>query len=206
MGGDEIRWGGRKGRLFVISAPSGSGKTTLLQRWLAADPRVTRSISVTTRPRRHGEIQGRDYRFVSEGQFRRLAQAGAFLEKAKILGHWYATPKIPLQRSLGRGRDILLCLDIQGARQIRASRFPATTIFLLPPSLKALRQRLVLRGTETPRQILARLRLARRELQEVGRFDYAVVNDRVGEALNSLRAIAAAERCRVDRKRRVRLK
>ncbi|MBI1953267.1 MAG: guanylate kinase [Candidatus Omnitrophica bacterium] len=189
-----------QGRLFIISAPSGSGKTTLIQKWLAADSSVTRSISVTTRPQRRGEIQGRDYRFVSKARFERLARAGAFLERAKILGHWYGTPRGPLKTALRRGKSVLLCLDVQGARQVRTSRFPVTTVFLLPPSLKALRQRLVRRGTETGGQISARLKLARRELKEMGRFDYAVVNDRVGQALNRLRAIALAERCRVGRK------
>ncbi len=188
-----------EGRLFVLSAPSGSGKTTLMHGLLVGEPQVSRSISVTTRPRRRAEANGRDYRFVTETAFERMAARGGFLEKAKILGHWYGTPRRPIERALARGQDTLLCVDVQGARQIRASGLPHTTIFVMPPSLGTLRQRLRRRGTENQQGIAARLRLARRELKEAGMFDYQVVNDRLGEALVKLRAIILAERCRVRR-------
>ena len=181
---------------MVLSAPSGSGKTTVLNELLKKERGAIRSISVTTRPPRAGERNGRDYRFVSRAWFEKARRRGAFLEWARILDNRYGTLRAPVERALGRGKDVLMGVDIQGARQIRAGRLPAVTIFLLPPSFAALRQRLRKRGTETARQIRDRLRLARRELKEVGRYDYAVVNDRVSEAVGNIRAILRAERCR----------
>ncbi len=186
-----------KGRLFVLSAPSGSGKTTLLGALRRIEPAAVRSISVTTRPPRSGERNGRDYWFVTPEQFVRARKRGAFLECARILRHEYGTPRVPVEKALRSGRNLLLGVDIQGARQIRRSGLPVTTIFLLPPSLKVLEKRLRRRGTETPAQIRARLALARRELREVRRYDYAVVNDRLKEAIQAVRAILKAERFRV---------
>ncbi len=185
-------------RLFVVSAPSGSGKTTILNALLSRQRRKVRSVSMTTRPPRAGEKNGRDYRFVTRAQFERARSQKGFLEYARILGHWYGTPRRPVEQALKAGRDVLLGVDIQGARQIRKSKMPVTTIFLLPPSFAALRQRLKRRGTETPDQIQARLRLARRELAELKRYDYAVVNDRLDEAIETVRAILKAEKCRVN--------
>lgn len=190
--------GERPGRLVVLSAPSGSGKTTVMERLLKAEPEVVRSISMTTRPPRKGERLGRDYRFVTPRIFAREKAKGNLLECARILGHWYGTPLAPIRRALRQGRDVLLGIDIRGAAQIRRTGLPITTIFLLPPSLSALRQRLNRRGTETPAQIRARMKLALRELKEVRRFDYAVENDSLPEAVASVRAILRAQRCRVD--------
>ena len=121
-----------------------------------------------------------------------------FLECAKILGHWYGTPRQPIEDALKRGRDVLLGVDIHGARQIRQRNLPARTVFLLPPSLGVLEERLKKRGTETPAQIRARLKLARRELREVKRYDYTVLNDRLKDAVLEIRAIMKAERCRME--------
>ncbi len=187
----------RTGRLVILSAPSGSGKTTVLGKVLGLDPRCVRSISATTRPPRRGERNGRDYRFLSREQFRRMQARGGFLEQARILGHRYGTPRAPIARAIRAGKDVLLGIDVQGALQLRRGRLPVTTIFLLPPSLGVLRRRLRRRGTETPAQIRARLRLARREMREVKRYDYAVVNDRLEEAVQAVQAILRAERCRV---------
>ena len=189
----------RPGRLFVISAPSGSGKTTVLNAILKLERGVEKSVSMTTRPPRAGEKHGRDYWFVSRRQFEAARKNRQFLECARILDNWYGTPKGPIQRALKLGRNILLGVDIQGARQIRRSRLPATTIFLLQPSLTVLRQRLIRRGTETPVQIQARLKLARRELAEMKYYDYAVVNDRLPDAIGAVRAILKAEGCRIRR-------
>lgn len=158
---------------------------------------AVRSISVTTRPRRRGERQGRDYRFVTPGQFARMRSRGEFLERARILGHWYATPRAPIERALEAGRDVLLGIDVDGAAQVRKSGLPATTVFLLPPSQEALRERLLKRGTEDAREIRARLERAKRELAQVIRYDYAVVNDRLSEAIAEMKAILRAERNRV---------
>ena len=182
----------------MISAPSGSGKTTVVSRLLKAEKRFVRSISATTRPPRGKERNGRDYRFVSRGKFEQERKQNGFLEHARILGHWYGTPRRPVEQALKQGKDVVLGIDIQGAAQIRRSKFPATTIFLLPPSFGALRERLQRRGTETPKQNQARLRLARRELREVTRFNYTVVNDSLAEAVAQVRAICKAEHCRVN--------
>lgn len=185
------------GRLVILSAPSGSGKTTVLGELLKRDPRCVRSISATTRPPRRGEENGREYRFLTRSRFRRAQIGRGFLEHARILGHWYGTPRAPIERAIRAGRDVLLGIDVQGARQLRRGRLPVTTVFLLPPSLRALRQRLERRGTESADQIRARLRLARKELKEVRRYDYAVVNDRLEEAVQDVQAILRAERRRV---------
>lgn len=192
--------GSETGRLFVLSAPSGSGKTTLLYALLKRDRNLIRSVSATTRPPRSGERDGRDYWFFEEAQFQRGRRQGKFLEHARILQNWYGTPRGPIEKALRAGRDVLLGIDIQGARQIRRSRLPVTAVFLLPPSLKILRERLMRRGTESPGQIRDRLSLARKELREVKRYDYAVVNDRLKKAVAAVEAIIRAERHRVKKK------
>ncbi len=191
----------KAGRLFVLSAPSGSGKTTMLGALLKRDRNRVRSISATTRPPRAGERNGKDYFFISRAQFRRGIARGKFLEHARVLRNWYGTPKSPIEKALRAGKDVLLGIDIQGARQIRRGRLPATTVFLLPPSLRVLRQRLRRRATETPAQIRERLCLARKELKEVEKYDYAVVNDRLPEAVAAVEAILRAEHHRVEKKR-----
>ena len=178
----------------------------MIQALLKADRNLARSVSVTTRPPRAGERDGRDYWFVNPAEFDRARKKKLFLECAHLLNHWYATPRERIERTLRSGRDLILGIDIQGARQIRRSGFPATLIFLLPPSLSVLRKRLKGRGTETAAQIAARLRLARRELAEVKRYDYAVVNDRLADAVASVRAILRAERCRVEQMGEIMLK
>lgn len=192
----------KSGRLFVISAPSGSGKTTVLTALLKRRWPVERSVSATTRPARPGEKNGRDYYFFSRAQFEKGIRDGIFLEHARILGQRYGTPRTPILRALRAGRDVLLAIDVQGARQIRRSGVPAVTIFLMPPSLHVLAGRLRRRGTETEVQILARLRLARKELREAPRYDYEVVNDRLKEAVATLAAILRAERHRVVKAKR----
>lgn len=188
-----------RGRLFVISAPSGSGKTTLIQALKKRIPELARSLSVTTRPRRRGEKPGRDYRFLGERAFLKARAQGKFLESARILGHWYGTPLAPIRRMIAQDRDVLLGLDIQGASQLRRKSLPVTTIFLLAPSLATLRRRLTRRGTETPAQIRSRLALARRELRELKKYDYAVVNDHLPQAVDQVLAILKAEQCRIRR-------
>ena len=186
--------------MFILSAPSGSGKTTLLRSLLKRNRRLTLSISATTRLPRPGERDGRHYWFLGKAEFRRGIARRRFLEHARVLQNWYGTPRAPIERGLQAGKDVLLGIDIQGARQIRRSGLPVTTIFLLPPSLKVLRERLERRATETPGQILARLRLARREIKEAGKYDYAVVNDRLQDAVATVEAILRAERHRVRKK------
>lgn len=189
--------GPRRGILFVLSAPSGSGKTTLMRRLLKADRRLTRSVSMTTRPPRPGERHGREYFFMTPAQFAAERGRGALLEEAQVLHHWYGTPRRFIDAARRRGRDVLLGIDVQGARKIRRSGYPAVTVFIQPPSLAVLRQRLLQRGTETEGEIRARLALARRELRCVPEYDYLVINDRLEAAVMHLTAIVTAERCRV---------
>lgn len=171
-------------RVFVISSPSGGGKTTVVTRLLRAMPRLVRSISVTTRPRRAGERQGRDYHFVSPAAFQRLRRSRQLLEWAKVHGAYYGTPKGATLQALARGRSVILSIDVQGARQVRrALGRRATLIFLLPPSRDHLRRRLIKRRTETPASIRRRLAAATRELACATWYDYTVVNDRLERAV-----------------------
>lgn len=186
-----------KGLLFVLSAPSGSGKTTLMAELLKSDSRLTRSVSMTTRAMRKGEKHGREYFFITPTQFARERQQRALLEYAQVLNHWYGTPRRFIDAARHRGKDVLLGIDVQGARHLRRSGYPAITVFIQPPSLKVLRQRLEGRGTETPQQIKERLALAKRELRCVPEYDYVVINDRLPDAVKELKAIILAERCRV---------
>lgn len=178
------------GRVFVVSSPSGGGKTTVVKRLLRATPRLARSVSVTTRPPRPGERRGRDYRFVTPAAFQRLRRAGRLLEWASVHGEWYGTPKDPVLRALARGRSVVLCIDVQGARQIRrALGARAVLVFLLPPSMRRLRARLLRRRTEAPGALRRRLAAARREIACARWYDHAVVNDRLDRTVRTMRAI-----------------
>ena len=191
-----------KGRLFVLSAPSGCGKSTLLSALLKRNKGWVRSVSATTRPPRAGERHGKEYWFLSRSEFQRGIARREFLEHARVLRNQYGTPRAPIEKALRAGKDVLLGIDIQGARQIRRSTLPATTIFLLPPAFKVLRQRLEKRGTETPGQIRARLGLARREVREAGKYEYVVVNDRLKDAVAAVEGIIQAQRHRVEKNAR----
>ena len=179
--------------MFVISSPSGGGKTTVVKRLLRRFPQLVRSVSVTTRPPRRGERAGREYHFVPRAAFERLKRSGQLLEWANVHGASYGTPREPVEQALARGRDVVLSIDVQGARQIRrALGRQAVLIFLLPPSMEALRQRLRRRRTETETAIRRRLTTAKRELSWAGRYDYRLVNDRLRETGAQLGAIVAA--------------
>ena len=185
----------RLGRVFVISSPSGGGKTTVVARLRRALPRLVRSVSVTTRPPRRGERNGRDYRFLSPEEFRRWKRQGRLLESARVHGADYGTPKQPIVQALSRGRDALLNIDVQGARSVRrALGARAVLIFLLPPSLAHLRQRLMRRKTDTASAIRQRLTAAKRELACATWYDYRVVNDRLARAARDILSIMEAER------------
>jgi guanylate kinase len=186
--------GQRRGIPFVISAPSGTGKTSVCRRVVDADPAITHSISHTTRAPRAGERDGTHYHFVSEKEFRRLAEAGAFLEYAEYGSHLYGTGSRELDATLARGLDVLLEIEVQGAGQIRERRADARLVFLLPPSREELERRLRDRGTDSPEVVDRRLALARRELEAIRLFDYAVVNDDLELAVTQVREILAAER------------
>jgi len=178
----------------VVAAPSGTGKTTVCREVVARDAGIVFSISHTTRPRRAGEQDGEHYHFVSEERFRGLVAQGAFLEFAVYNEHYYGTSWAAIDAPLAAGRDVLLEIEVQGARQVRTRRADARFIFLVPPSLATLRERLTQRGTEAPEQIQRRLELARRELGAIGDFDYAVVNEALETCVRNVLEILAAER------------
>jgi guanylate kinase len=178
----------------VVAAPSGTGKTTVCRQVVARDRRIVFSVSHTTRPRRPSEVDGRDYHFVSEAEFQRLIREGAFLEWAEYNGNHYGTSFASLDPPLAAGYDVLLEIEVQGARLVRERRRDARFIFLLPPSFEALRHRLAGRGTDTPEEVERRLRVARDELSAVRDFDYAVRNDALDTCVGDVLAILAAER------------
>jgi len=189
----------RRGILFIISAPSGAGKTTLSHQILDLVPDLRLSISYTTRAPRAGEIDGRDYHFISEAQFLHLRAADAFAEWAEVYGCLYGTARISLAEALEQGQDLLLDIDVQGARQIKASYADAVSIFVLPPSWQELEGRLRGRATDREEVISRRLQRAREEAHELFSYDYWLVNDKVERAVAVLRGIILAERARVSR-------
>jgi guanylate kinase len=184
----------RTGIPFVVSAPSGTGKTTVCRRAVARDAGIAFSISHTTRPRRANEADGRDYWFVTRGEFERLVAADAFVEHAEYAGNLYGTSRAALDTPLRAGQDLLLEVDVQGALQLRARRPDARFVFLLPPSREELVRRLTGRGTDPPEAIARRLAAVDTELRAVHAFDYAIVNDDVERATDALLAVIAAER------------
>jgi guanylate kinase len=184
----------RSGFPVVVAAPSGTGKTTVCRDVVARDGEIDFSVSHTTRPRRPAEQDGIDYHFVTVAEFERLVDAGAFLEWAEYNGNRYGTSFAAIDAPLRRGRDLLLEIEVQGARQVRAKRPDARFIFLLPPTLASLRERLEQRGSDGPEAIAKRLAIARGEIEVGATFDYAVVNDRLDTCVDEVLAILAAER------------
>jgi guanylate kinase len=184
--------------LFVVSAPSGAGKHTILREVLAADPQLAYSISATTRPPREGEADGREYYFLDRGEFMRRVDAGEFFEWARVHDRLYGTLRSEMDRRLALGTDVLLELDVQGMRNLKRQETDTdvVTVFILPPSLAVLEQRLRGRGTNTEEDIALRLRNARTEIEARGEYDYLVVNDRLDEAVADMKAIVRARRCR----------
>jgi guanylate kinase len=183
----------RRGRLVVLSAPSGAGKTTLVKALVAAHPELRFSISYTTRPARPGEEHGRDYFFVAEPAFLGMIEAGEFLEHALVFGNRYGTSRAQIEDLLARGHDVLLEIDWQGARQIRANAPGCRTVFILPPSLAELERRLRGRGTDAEDVIQRRLAQARDDMDHWAEFDHVIINDRIDDAADRLGAILRGE-------------
>ena len=192
----------RRGIIFILSAPSGAGKTTISRAAVKAIAGLEASVSLTTRKPRDGETVGVDYRFVSEEEFRRCQDSGDLAEWARVFESSYGTPRAPLETAVAAGRDILLDIDIQGARQIRDKyRDDAVTIFVLPPSFTELEDRLRRRGTEDETKIQHRLNRAREEAEAYPEYDYLIINDEVNDSIARLEAIVKAERLKVARLR-----
>jgi guanylate kinase len=183
-----------QGKLFIISAPSGSGKTTLCKLLKNRLPDLTRSISATTRPPRRGEKNGRDYIFLTEKEFKRVRRNGGFLEWAKNFGHYYGTPKDRVLKLIKGGKDVILAIDVKGARKVKRLYPDGIFIFILPPSMEELRKRLRHRGTDSKRNIKKRMEIARKEMSYLPMYDYSVINDTIKNAVEKLEAIVKAER------------
>jgi len=181
----------KRGRLFVITAPSGAGKTSLVNALLRSEPNLRLSISHTTRPKRPTETDGREYHFVSVPQFQELIARGEFLEHARVFDNFYGTSAAFVAAELAQGHDVLLEIDWAGARQVRRALPECVSIFILPPSRRALAERLAKRATDSAEVIARRLREAAADMSHYGEFDYVVVNDDFAQALEDLRRIVA---------------
>jgi len=186
------------GHLFIICAPSGAGKTSLVAELLKIDSGIRLSVSYTTRAPRNGEVNGRDYHFVTPEDFKARQAAGEFLESALVHGNHYATSRAWIARQRAAGSDILLEIDWQGAAQVRRLIPDAIGIFVLPPTFEALVSRLNTRATDAPEVISGRLDAARVEISHVSDFDYVIINDQFGVAVQDLVAIVRAQRLRRD--------
>ncbi len=186
----------QRGRLFIVSAPSGTGKTTLVERLVPGMADVVLSRSFTSRPPREGECDGVDYNFISRGRFEQMIAAGDFLEYADVFGNYYGTSASETERVLAGGQDLVLVIDVQGARQVRLRGFDSVGIFVLPPSYAVLAERLRRRSKDSDAQIQHRLEVARSEVGAVTEYDYVVINDEVDAAVGRLRCIIQAERAR----------
>lgn len=185
--------------ILVLSAPSGAGKSAVLEEVMKNTPGLELSVSVTTRPPRPGEVEGEDYYFMPREEFEKRIGKNEFLEFAVVHDNLYGTLKSELDRHLRSGNDVVLELDVQGMRNIRQFVKQMVSVFLMPPSLDELKNRLRKRGTETEEALALRLRNAEREIAARGEFDYIVVNEQVADAAADLRAILRAEHCRTHR-------
>jgi guanylate kinase len=190
----------RRGLMLILSSPSGAGKSTLTRQLVEDQPDVRLSVSVTTRPKRASEIDGKHYRFITVDEFKALRERGDLLESAEVHGNFYGTPRKPVETVLAAGRDVLFDIDWQGTRQIMAKmREDVVAVFVLPPSMAELKMRLERRAEDAPDTIRKRLRNARDEIAQWGLYDYLIVNDDLGRAFSGVQAILAAERMKRDR-------
>jgi len=189
----------QRGALFVVTGASGTGKTTLVKEALSTVPGIGWSVSATTRGPRTGEVDGRDYHFVSREDFEAKVAAGELLEWAEVYGNYYGTLRAPVDAALARGESILLEIDVQGARQVRAAAPEAVLIFVLPPSVDVLEGRLRGRATDDAATIARRVAEARQQLEGVSEFDYVVVNDVLASAHHRFQAVLVAELLRRER-------
>jgi len=178
-----------KGLILVVSAPSGCGKTSLVERLVKSSPDIIRSVSVTTRKPRRGERRGKDYRFVSGEEFKRLKRSSALLEWAQVFSEFYGTPTDFIDKKTKQGKTVVLTIDVQGALKVKRKRPDAVLVFILPPSMKELKRRLGKRKTEGPREIKNRLKKAEWEMEHVACYDYVLINDKLPSALKQLKVI-----------------
>ncbi|GFZ98448.1 MAG: guanylate kinase [Sphingomonadales bacterium CG12_big_fil_rev_8_21_14_0_65_65_10] len=190
----------RRGLMFILSSPSGAGKTTIARMLLERDGHIGLSVSVTTRPMRPGEVDGRDYHFVSDAEFDRMIEADDFYEWAHVFDHRYGTPKGHIRNALKEGQDFLFDIDWQGTQQLyQKDQQDVVRVFILPPSLKELHDRLRGRGTDSDEVIAGRMERARAEISHWDGYDYVVINDDVEECYGKVREILEAERMKRQR-------
>ena len=189
----------KQGLLIVLSGPSGSGKNTVCDEVKKNNKNIWESISMTSRKPRKGEIDGKSYYFVTEEEFKKNIEDDNMLEYAKFAGNYYGTPKKNIQKHLDNGEDVILVIEIQGALQIKKKLPQALFVFLLPPSMAELKRRLTDRKTESKSKIMERFETAYKEINELSKYNYVIINDKVNDAVMKLEAIIKAERCRVDR-------
>lgn len=190
----------RRGLMFILSSPSGAGKTTIARKLLSAETNLKMSVSVTTRPKREGEVEGRDYYFTGRDPFEAMVAEEAFLEWAEVFGNLYGTPRAHIRQGLENGRDFLFDVDWQGAQQLsQRAREDVVSVFLLPPSLGELEQRLRARGTDSEAVIAGRMARARDEISHWREYDYVVINKEVDTCFVQVRDILHSERLKIDR-------
>ena len=185
-----------RGQLLIVSAPSGAGKTSLIKALMEQDQRVEVSVSHTTRPQRPGEVEGVNYFFISTETFHEMREAGAFFESAEVFGHFYGTSLTQLEARLSDGADVILEIDWQGAQQVRQLLPDSAWLFILPPSLEALKSRLQARGQDADDTIEIRMRAARDEMSHWDEADYLIINDQFNAALEALQALVRSLRLR----------
>lgn len=191
---------GRRGLMLVLSSPSGAGKTSIARRLLDEDDNIEMSISATTRKRRPGEVEGRDYYFVDKDSFHIMINNRDFLEYAKVFSNYYGTPNAPVMDALAMGRDVLFDIDWQGTQQVAdAKREDLVSVFILPPSTRDLEKRLKSRAQDSAEVVAARMAEASDEISHYREYDYIIVNHEIDQAVASVKAILAAERLRRDR-------
>lgn len=188
-----------RGILIVVSGPSGAGKGTICKALLDKHEDLFLSVSATTRSPRKGEVEGINYYFLTKESFKQKIEENDFLEHAEVYGNYYGTPRSNVNELLESGKNVILEIDIQGALQVKENSKEGVFIFILPPSMEELKQRIINRGSETPESLMTRFKSAYKEINYVSKYNYAVVNDQVENAVSKIEAILTAEKCRVDR-------